>query len=163
MFGGARDSETTLAAAARCSGLAAAHGRGGPHHRRAGHASAPRPLGASASACAGRLLKTVKFATGELRVYKNRALRLRRHRLQQAGHAARHVRSRSSARRPRRRRQAARFTRQAGPVTVHALNRCVRATGAISGRRALHRLDPLLTSPGRSGAQLGLAAGRCPR
>ncbi|EDY64481.2 secreted protein, partial [Streptomyces pristinaespiralis ATCC 25486] len=26
-----------------------------------------------------------------------------------------------------------RFTRQAGPVTVHALNRCVRATGSVSG------------------------------
>jgi hypothetical protein len=25
------------------------------------------------------------------------------------------------------------FTRQAGPVTVHALNRCVRATGSVSG------------------------------
>ncbi|MEU4498726.1 hypothetical protein OG729_25365 [Streptomyces sp. NBC_00210] len=87
---------------------------------------------AVASNCAGRPLKTVKFATGELRVYKNRyyacavvvsnkpgTRRAMSLSLQaRGGHAAV---------------DKGTFTRQAGPVTVHALNRCVRATGAISG------------------------------
>ncbi|WP_373685591.1 hypothetical protein [Streptomyces lunaelactis] len=87
---------------------------------------------ASSAPCAGRLQKTVKFAGGEVRVYKS-------------GHYACAV---TLARKPGARRAMSvslqarggraavdkgAFTRQAGPVTVHALNRCVRATGAISG------------------------------
>ncbi|CAL9291482.1 hypothetical protein SUDANB25_01911 [Streptomyces sp. SudanB25_2051] len=82
--------------------------------------------------CPGRLAKTVKFATGELRVYKNRQ------------YACAVTVAKPGPRRPmsvtlqprggRALADSGRFTRQAGPVTVHALNRCVRATGAVSGR-----------------------------
>ncbi|MGW7362366.1 hypothetical protein ACWGI8_02825 [Streptomyces sp. NPDC054841] len=87
------------------------------------------------SACSGRPVKTKKFATGELRIYKKReyvcALTVAR----QPG--AR--RAMSVSLQPRGGRAAVdkgRFTRQAGPVTVYALNRCVRVSGAIAGRSA---------------------------
>ncbi|MGA5419461.1 hypothetical protein [Streptomyces lavendulocolor] len=90
---------------------------------------------AAATACSGRLVKTMAFATGELRVYKNRQYA-----------CAVTVAKRPGARRamsvsvqPRGGRaavDAGRFTRQAGPVTVHALNRCVRASGTVAGRGA---------------------------
>ncbi|MEV5158416.1 hypothetical protein [Streptomyces sp. NPDC053728] len=86
----------------------------------------------AASACPGRLVKTVAFSTGSLRVYKSRAYacavtvakkpgarRAMRVSLQpRGGHAAV---------------DSGKFTTLAGPVTVHALNRCVRASGAVGG------------------------------
>ncbi|MFD7441375.1 hypothetical protein [Streptomyces sp. NPDC059909] len=88
---------------------------------------------AAASVCSGRPSKTVGFATGELRVFKTRqyvcALTVAR----QPG--TRRVMSVSLQ--PRGGHAAVdkgRFTRQAGPVTVHALNRCVRASGSIAGK-----------------------------
>ncbi|MFF8604523.1 hypothetical protein ACF06X_01165 [Streptomyces sp. NPDC015346] len=87
----------------------------------------------AASLCAGRPTKTLAFATGELRLYKSRQ----------------YVCAVTVAKNPGARRQmsvslqprggrpavdSGRFTRQAGPVTVHALNRCVRATGTVAGR-----------------------------
>ncbi|MFG2600794.1 hypothetical protein [Streptomyces sp. NPDC048462] len=87
----------------------------------------------AASVCAGRPAKTLKFGTGELRVYKNRSYA-----------CALAVAAKPGARRkmsvqiqPRGGHpvvDSGRFTRQAGPVTVHALNRCVRVSGTISGR-----------------------------
>ncbi|WP_251066511.1 hypothetical protein [Streptomyces sp. ISL-36] len=89
----------------------------------------------AASLCGGRPTKTVAFATGELRLYKSRQ----------------YVCALTVAKSPGARRQmsvslqprgglpavdSGRFTRQAGPVTVHALNRCVRATGSVAGRSA---------------------------
>lgn len=86
----------------------------------------------AAAPCPGRLARTVTFTTGELRVYER-------------GHyvCAVTVAKRPGARRsmsvslqPRGGRAATdsgRFTRRAGPVTVHALNRCVRATGSVAG------------------------------
>lgn len=38
--------------------------------------------------------------------------------------------------RTRRETSGGRFTKLAGPVTVHALNRCVRASGSIAGTAA---------------------------
>ncbi|WP_406450270.1 hypothetical protein OG782_12435 [Streptomyces sp. NBC_00876] len=87
----------------------------------------------AASVCAGRPAKTVKFATGELRVYKTRAYacatavaykpgKRRTMSVQIQPRGGRPVADRGS------------FTQQAGPVTVHALNRCVRASGAIAGK-----------------------------
>ncbi|WP_411977161.1 hypothetical protein [Streptomyces solicathayae] len=87
----------------------------------------------AASVCSGRPAKTVTFATGELRVYRTRhyacAMAVAKNpgprramsvQLQpRGGHAAV---------------DSGQFTRQAGPVTVHALNRCVRATGTVAGR-----------------------------
>lgn len=81
---------------------------------------------------AALLLKTVKFPTGELRVYKNRQYACAVTVASRPG--ARRVMSISlQARGGRAAVDKGNFTRQAGPVTVHALNRCVRATGSIAG------------------------------
>ncbi|MEU0620103.1 hypothetical protein ABZ329_04445 [Streptomyces rubiginosohelvolus] len=84
----------------------------------------------AASACSGRPAKTVEFSTGELRVYKTRA----------------HACAVTVAKKPGKRRTMSvtlqarggravsdkgSYTKMAGPVTVNALNRCVRATGGI--------------------------------
>ncbi|MFE1482599.1 hypothetical protein ACFW80_17105 [Streptomyces fimicarius] len=84
----------------------------------------------AASVCTGRPAKTVGFSTGELRVYKSRA----------------HVCAVTVAKKPGKRRTMSvtlqprggrtvsdkgSYTKMAGPVTVNALNRCVRATGGI--------------------------------
>lgn len=89
----------------------------------------------AASACTGRPAKTVGFSTGELRVYKSRA----------------HVCAVTVAKKPGKRRTMSvtlqprggrkvsdkgSYTTRAGPVTVNALNRCVRATGAIGKKSA---------------------------
>ncbi|MFF8411835.1 hypothetical protein [Streptomyces omiyaensis] len=87
------------------------------------------------SVCQGRPARTVSFATGELRLYRTRhyacalvlakrpgAPRPMKVTLQPRGGRAAVVSGRSG--------------RQAGPVTVHALNRCVRATASVSGRSA---------------------------
>jgi len=86
----------------------------------------------AAAPCAGRHVKTVKFSTGELRVYKSRNYACAVTLAKRPG-AKRAI---SISLQPRGGRAAVdkgRFTRQAGPVTVHALHRCVRATGAVSG------------------------------
>ncbi|GHA70074.1 hypothetical protein ACIQRS_11605 [Streptomyces termitum] len=89
----------------------------------------------AASVCQGRPARTVAFATGELRLYRTRqyacALVVGRRTappgkltvsLQPRGGRAAVVTVRSG--------------RQAGPVTVHALNRCVRASATAAGRSA---------------------------
>ncbi|MGW2559004.1 hypothetical protein ACWCXB_07095 [Streptomyces sp. NPDC001514] len=94
----------------------------------------PGTQGAAAmSACTGRPSKTVGFAAGELRIYKTRqyvcALTVAR----QPGTR----RAMAVSLQPRGGRAAVdkgRFVQQAGPVTVHALNRCVRASGSIAGK-----------------------------
>ncbi|MEU2114895.1 hypothetical protein ABZ567_04395 [Streptomyces sp. NPDC016459] len=93
------------------------------------------PPADAASVCHGRPARTLVFTTGELRLYKTR------HYV-----CAVTVAKRPGARRPmavslqprgaRPAVRAGRFDRQAGPVTVHALNRCVRATGSVAGRGA---------------------------
>ncbi|OKJ54904.1 hypothetical protein AMK27_27530 [Streptomyces sp. CB02009] len=85
------------------------------------------------SVCQGRPTRTITFATGELRLYRTRHYA-----------CAVTVAHRPGARRPmavslqprggRPAVRAGRFDRQAGPVTVHALNRCVRARGSVAGR-----------------------------
>ncbi|MER7723268.1 hypothetical protein [Streptomyces sp. NPDC096323] len=87
----------------------------------------------AASVCAGRPAKTVPFSGGELRVYRTRDYacatvvaakpgKRRRMSVQIQPRGGRPVVDSGS------------FTRQAGPVTVHALNRCVRASGTIAGK-----------------------------
>ncbi|WUS97086.1 hypothetical protein OHA46_10520 [Streptomyces sp. NBC_00708] len=86
----------------------------------------------AASVCAGRPKKTVKFATGELRVYKSRA------------YACATAVARPGKRRPMSVTiqprgghpvtDRGRYTERAGPVTVHALNRCVRVSGTVDGK-----------------------------
>ncbi|MGW6707947.1 hypothetical protein ACWGDE_24075 [Streptomyces sp. NPDC054956] len=89
-----------------------------------------QPAHAATGGCAGRLEVTLPFSTGEVRVYKTR---------DQACAVA-------VARDPGRRRPMAvsiqprggypvrdsgQFTRYAGPVTVHAINRCVYVKGSV--------------------------------
>ncbi|MFI2210995.1 hypothetical protein [Streptomyces sp. NPDC020141] len=94
------------------------------------------PGGAEANAapavCSGRPDKVLEFATGELRVYK-------KHRYACAVTVAKNPGARRSmyvSLQPRGghpRVDEGRFTHRAGPVTVHALHRCVRASGKVSG------------------------------
>ncbi|MFE0704372.1 hypothetical protein [Streptomyces sp. NPDC058872] len=87
----------------------------------------------AASVCQGRPTRTIAFPTGELRLYRTRQ----------------YVCAVTVAKRPGPRRPMAvslqprggravvrsgRFDRQTVPVTVHALNRCVRASGSVAGR-----------------------------
>ncbi|MEV4949806.1 hypothetical protein [Streptomyces sp. NPDC053755] len=88
---------------------------------------------AAASLCGGRPTKTIPFATGELRLYKSRQYVCALTVAKSPGPR----RAMSVSLQPRGGRAAVssgRFTRQAGPVTVHALNRCVRASGTVAGR-----------------------------
>jgi hypothetical protein len=86
-----------------------------------------------ASACSGRPAKTFKFATGELRIYKNRQYACAMTVSRTPGvRRAMSVLLQARGGRPEGRKGT--FTHQVGPVSVHALNRCVRATGAISGK-----------------------------
>ncbi|MEU5403253.1 hypothetical protein ABZ348_28625 [Streptomyces sp. NPDC005963] len=94
--------------------------------------AAPGGATALASGCSGRPAKTVRFSTGELRVYRS-------HRYACAITIAKRPgvrRAMSVSLQPRGGRAVVdegRYSRKAGPVTVHALNRCVRATGSVAG------------------------------
>lgn len=88
----------------------------------------------AASVCSGRPQKTVSFATGELRVYKDRAYACAVTVAKKPGPR----RAMSVSLQPRGGNpvvDSGDYTERAGPVTVHALNRCVRATGVVSGRK----------------------------
>ncbi|MFJ2646469.1 hypothetical protein ACIO1C_07050 [Streptomyces sp. NPDC087420] len=87
------------------------------------------------SVCSGQPQKTVPFAHGELRIYKARGYACA---LTVADHpgARRAMRVSLQARGGSPLVDSGDFTQHAGPVTVHALNRCVRASGAISGTSA---------------------------
>ncbi|MGW0120248.1 hypothetical protein [Streptomyces sp. NPDC003327] len=87
----------------------------------------------AASLCRGRPTVTVPFATGELRLYRSRhyvcAVTVGK------GNGPRRSMSVSlQARGGRPAVKSGRFDRQTGPVTVHALNRCVRASGRVGAR-----------------------------
>ncbi|MFD7066942.1 hypothetical protein ACFV97_06845 [Streptomyces sp. NPDC059913] len=90
------------------------------------------PAGA-VSVCAGRPAKTVPFGTGELRVYKSRSYACALAVAKKSG-PRRAMSVTIQARGGQPVTDSGRYTKQAGPVTVHALNRCVRATGKISGK-----------------------------
>ncbi|TQO30265.1 hypothetical protein FHX79_112087 [Streptomyces cavourensis] len=95
----------------------------------------PATAAQAAPGCSGRPAKTVAFATGELRVYKSRT-----HACAVAvAKAPGKKRAMSVTLQPRGGRvvkDSGSFTTMAGPVTVNALNRCVRATGAVAGKSA---------------------------
>ncbi|MFJ3700722.1 MULTISPECIES: hypothetical protein [Streptomyces] len=86
----------------------------------------------AASACSGRLVKTVTFSTGSLRVYKSRAYACAVSVAEKPG-ARRAMRVSLQPRGGRAVVDSGKFTQLAGPVTVHALNRCVRASGSVGG------------------------------
>ncbi|MFJ2087897.1 hypothetical protein ACIOEW_01370 [Streptomyces sp. NPDC087901] len=87
----------------------------------------------AASVCAGRPAKTVKFATGELRVYRTRGYACATAVASKPG-KRRRMSVQIQARGGRPVVDSGGFTHRAGPVTVHALNRCVRASGTIAGK-----------------------------
>ncbi|MFD6967885.1 hypothetical protein [Streptomyces sp. NPDC059979] len=97
--------------------------------------AAPSAQAAAAGSCGGRLARTVAFETGELRVYKSRTqacamtvARVPGERRQMAVS----IQPRGGA--PVR--DAGRFTRYAGPVTVGTISRCVYVKGNVAGGSA---------------------------
>jgi hypothetical protein len=84
------------------------------------------------SLCGGRPARVYRFATGELRIYRNKrsacALTLARN-----PGRLRPMSVLLQARGGRPVVHEGRFRKQAGPVGVAALNRCIRAVGAVSG------------------------------
>ncbi|WP_282696259.1 hypothetical protein [Streptomyces sp. CC208A] len=87
------------------------------------------------SVCQGRPARTVSFATGELRVYRTRQYACALVLAKRPG-APRPMKVTLQPRGGRAAVVGGTWGRQAGPVTVHALNRCVRATATVSGRSA---------------------------
>ncbi|MFJ8393098.1 hypothetical protein [Streptomyces sp. NPDC094144] len=87
----------------------------------------------AASVCAGRPAKTLKFGTGELRVYRTRSYACALAVAVKPG-ARRKMSVQIQPRGGRPVVDRGNFTQQAGPVTVHALNRCVRVSGTVSGK-----------------------------
>ncbi|MFE5794199.1 hypothetical protein ACFQ8C_16685 [Streptomyces sp. NPDC056503] len=85
------------------------------------------------SVCQGRPARTVSFATGELRLYRTRHYACALVLAKRPG-APRPMRLTLQPRGGRAAVVSGSWGRQAGPVTVHALNRCVRATATVSGR-----------------------------
>ncbi|GGZ57485.1 hypothetical protein GCM10010387_59330 [Streptomyces inusitatus] len=84
------------------------------------------------SVCTGRPDRVLEFSTGELRVYKNRRYACAVTIAKNPG-PRRKMSVSIQARGGHPRVDEGRFTHRAGPVTVHALNRCVRASGKVSG------------------------------
>ncbi len=86
----------------------------------------------AAALCPGRLVKTVTFSTGSLRVYKSRAYACAVTVAKKPG-ARREMKVSLQPRGGRAVVDQGKFTTRAGPVRVHALNRCVRASGSVGG------------------------------
>ncbi|MFE6225224.1 hypothetical protein [Microtetraspora glauca] len=87
----------------------------------------------AASVCTGRPARTVAFATGELRLYRNRHYACALVLAKRPG-APRPMKVTLQPRGGRAAVVSGRWGRQAGPVTVHALNRCVRASATVANR-----------------------------
>ncbi|MFE2376080.1 hypothetical protein [Streptomyces sp. NPDC059398] len=88
----------------------------------------------AASGCPGHQVRAVGFATGQLRVYRTGpyvcAVTLAKH-----PGARRQMSVELQVRGGRPVSDSGRFTRLAGPVRVRAVHRCVRAVGAVSGKK----------------------------
>ncbi|MFE3324690.1 hypothetical protein [Streptomyces sp. NPDC059176] len=85
------------------------------------------------SVCSGRPVKRLGLPMGELRIYKKRHYACALTVIKKPGRP----RAAFVSLQPRGGRAAVdsgRFARQAGPVTVHALNRCIRVSGSVGGR-----------------------------
>ncbi|WP_369383631.1 hypothetical protein [Streptomyces sp. cg36] len=89
----------------------------------------------AAAVCGGRQVKAVRFTGGELRVYKTHGYACALT-VASAPGARRQMSVTLQARGGGPVSDSGRFTQQAGPVSVHAINRCVRASGSIAGRSA---------------------------
>lgn len=90
----------------------------------------------AASGCPGHQVRSVGFATGQLRVYRSGQY-VCAVTLAKAPGARRQMSVVLQARGARPVSDSGRFTRLAGPVKVRAANRCVQAVGAISGRKGV--------------------------
>lgn len=89
-----------------------------------------QPAYAATGGCAGSLVRTLPFSTGEVRVYKSRDRACAVAVARKPGQR----RAMSVSIQPRGAfpvRDAGQFTRYAGPVTVHAINRCVYVKGSV--------------------------------
>ncbi|WP_407839093.1 hypothetical protein ACE1OC_26385 [Streptomyces sp. DSM 116496] len=89
-----------------------------------------QPAQAATGGCAGNLVRTLPFSTGEVRVYKTRDRACAVAVAREPGQR----RAMSVSIQPRGGypvRDAGQFTRYAGPVTVHAINRCVYVRGSV--------------------------------
>ncbi|MFF1414836.1 hypothetical protein ACFVX6_34595 [Streptomyces sp. NPDC058289] len=89
-----------------------------------------QPAQAATGGCAGNLVRTLPFSTGEVRVYKTRDRACAVAVAREPGQR----RAMSVSIQPRGGypvRDAGQFTRYAGPVTVHAINRCVYVKGSV--------------------------------
>ncbi|MFG2717045.1 hypothetical protein ACGFW5_01860 [Streptomyces sp. NPDC048416] len=96
------------------------------------------PAGGSAdaaAACAGRPVKTAGFSTGELRLYKGNGYACAVTVADNPG-PRRQMSVTIQARGGAPAGDSGAYTQRAGPITVYSGNRCVRATGAISGSSA---------------------------
>ncbi|MGV9315261.1 hypothetical protein ACWDR0_24205 [Streptomyces sp. NPDC003691] len=110
-------------------------GRGGTAARAIPGAAPGAAEVRAAGPCSGKLARRIVFRTGELRVYQSRRYACAFTLAKSPGtprpmalsiqvHGGRPVVDRG------------RYSRIAGPRTVHALNRCVRASGSVSGHGA---------------------------
>ncbi|MFF0743054.1 hypothetical protein ACFYVL_21920 [Streptomyces sp. NPDC004111] len=86
---------------------------------------------AAAASCGGTRVKTYGFATGELRVYKSRQYVCAMTVARRPG-VRQTMRVSVQARGSRAAVDSGTYTRHAGPVTVYALNRCVRVAGSVA-------------------------------
>ncbi|MFI5616771.1 hypothetical protein [Streptomyces sp. NPDC051567] len=89
------------------------------------------PAHAATGGCSGRLVRTLPFSTGEVRVYKSRA-QVCAVTLARAGGERRHMSVSVQPRGGVPVRDAGWFTRYAGPVTVGAISRCVYVKGSVA-------------------------------
>nr|WP_314252521.1 hypothetical protein [Streptomyces sp. DSM 40907] len=95
----------------------------------------PPAAQAATEGCGGRLTRTVAFEAGEVRVYKSRNQACAMTVARVSGERRRmavSIQPRGGA--PVR--DAGRFTRYAGPVTVGAINRCVYVKGSVGAGSA---------------------------
>lgn len=91
---------------------------------------AAQPAEAATGGCEGQLVRTLPFSTGEVRLYKTRD----RACAVAVAHRPGVRRPMSVSIQPRGGypvRDSGQFTRYAGPVTVHAINRCVYVKGSV--------------------------------
>lgn len=89
-----------------------------------------QPAQAATGGCAGSLVRTLPFSTGEVRVYKTRN-RVCAVAVARVPGARRHMSVSVQPRGGYPVRDTGQFTRYAGPVTAHAINRCVYVKGGV--------------------------------
>ncbi|WP_455360131.1 hypothetical protein [Streptomyces sp. SYSU K21746] len=93
------------------------------------------PAAQAAPPCAGRLVKKIPFATGQIQLYKTRSHACAVTVARRPG-VRQHMSVSVQPRGGRAVKDSGRFTRMAGPVTVHAVNRCVRVAGSVGAKSA---------------------------